>query len=113
CGVRIEIKPEQIDRDFRCQECDHVFKAPVTGIMAGVTTDGFWVKRRVAGGAISEIFEAQQMATGQKMLLKVICPALTADPVALDAYLAWVERARDVDSPSFVATVETGQIIDH
>lgn len=113
CGVRVEIEPEEIRRNKTCHECDYVFESPVTGIMAGVTTDGFWVKKRLAGGAVSEIFEAQKMATSEKLLLKVLCPSMTRDPAAVDAYMAWVERAREVNLPNVVASLETGTIMDH
>lgn len=113
CGTRQGVGLKEAGREIVCPSCTDPFAVPITGITAGTTSDGLWVKRRVGGGYVSDLFEATRIKDDEKLLLKVLCPLLTGEPDLLREYLDGIQKVMEVSHPNIVAPLQTGPLLGH
>ena len=69
---------------------------------------GYRIVSRLGGGATGEVFAAEHASVGTKAAIKIIHPALAADPGRLQRYLREAQQASRVNNQGTVKITEVG-----
>jgi len=74
----------------------------------GETVGGYRIVSRLGQGRTGEVFAAQHASVGTKAAIKIIAPALAADPARLQRYLKEAQQASRINNQGTVKISEVG-----
>jgi serine/threonine-protein kinase len=74
----------------------------------GETVGGYRIVSRLGQGSTGEVFAAQHASVGMKAAIKIIAPALGADPGRLQRYLKEAQQASRINNQGTVKITEVG-----
>jgi serine/threonine protein kinase len=69
----------------------------------------YQIERQLSVGGMGEVYLTQDAATGQRAVVKLIRPHLTADPRAVERFATEARAASSLDHPNIVGVYESGE----
>ena len=76
--------------------------------MIGETVGGYRIVSRLGQGRTGDVFAAEHASVGSKAAIKIIAPALAADPGRLQRYLKEAQQASRINNQGTVKISEVG-----
>jgi eukaryotic-like serine/threonine-protein kinase len=74
----------------------------------GETVGGYRIVARLGQGGTGEVFAAEHASVGSKAAIKIIAPALAADPARVQTYLKAAQKASRINNQGTVKVSEVG-----
>ena len=81
----------------------------LTGFRAGSLLAGYQLEAQVGAGGFAVVFRARDQRLGRLVALKILAPALTADPAFRRRFIAESRAAAAVDDPHIIPVHEAGE----
>jgi serine/threonine protein kinase len=85
------------------------FPAQLAGLRAGSLMAGYRLEAQVGAGGMAVVFRARDERLGRLVALKVLAPALAADPTFRRRFIAESRAAAAVDDPHIIPIYEAGE----
>jgi len=85
------------------------FPAQLVGLRAGSLVAGYRLEAQVGAGGMAVVFRARDERLGRLVALKVLVPALAADPGFRRRFIAESRAAAAVDDPHIIPIYEAGE----
>jgi serine/threonine protein kinase len=85
------------------------FPALLVGLRAGSVVAGYRLEAQVGAGGMAVVFRARDERLGRPVALKVLAPALAADPAFRRRFIAESRAAAMVDDPHIIPIYEAGE----
>ncbi len=85
------------------------FPALLAGLRAGSAVAGYRLEAQVGAGGMAVVFRARDERLGRLVALKVLAPALAADPAFRRRFIAESRAAATVDDPHIIPIYEAGE----
>jgi serine/threonine protein kinase len=81
----------------------------LAGFRAGSLLAGYRLEAQVGAGGFAAVFRARDQRLGRTVALKILTPALTADPAFRRRFIAESRAAASVDDPHIIPVHEAGE----
>jgi serine/threonine protein kinase len=81
----------------------------LAGLRAGSLLAGYRLEAQVGAGGFAVVFHARDQRLGRSVALKILTPALTADPSFRRRFIAESRAAAAVDDPHIIPVYEAGE----
>jgi serine/threonine protein kinase/WD40 repeat protein len=85
------------------------FPVPPTGFRSGSLVAGYRLQAQVGVGGMAVVFQARDERLGRPVALKILAPALAADPAFRRRFIAESRAAARVDDPHIIPIHEAGE----
>ncbi len=85
------------------------FPAHLAGLRPGSVLAGYRLEAQVGAGGMAVVFQARDERLGRPVALKVLAPALAADPAFRRRFIAESRAAATVDDPHIIPIYEAGE----
>ena len=85
------------------------FPAQLAGLRAGSLVAGYRLEAQVGAGGMAVVFRARDERLGRLVALKILAPALAADPTFRRRFIAESRAASAVDDPHIIPIYEAGE----
>ncbi len=85
------------------------FPAQLAGLRAGSLVAGYRLEAQVGAGGMAMVFRARDERLGRLVALKILAPALAADPTFRRRFIAESRAAAAVDDPHIIPIYEAGE----
>src|ERR1700749_1187353 len=85
------------------------FPAQIAGLRAGSLVAGYRLEAQVGAGGVAVGFRARDERLGRLVALKILAPALVADPTFRRRFIAESRAAAAVDDPHIIPVYEAGE----
>jgi serine/threonine protein kinase len=85
------------------------FPTLLAGLQAGSMMAGYRLEAQVGAGGMAVVFRARDERLGRLVALKVLAPALAADPAFRRRFIAESRAAATVDHPHIIPIYEAGE----
>jgi len=85
------------------------FPAHLSGFRPGSVLAGYRIEAHLAAGGMGVVFRARDLRLGRLVALKVLVPALAADPVFRRRFIAESRAAAAVDDPHIIPVYEADE----
>ena len=85
------------------------FPALLVGLRAGSAVAGYRLEEQVGAGGMAVVFQARDERLGRRVALKILAPALAADPAFRRRFIAESRAAAKVDDPHIIPIYEAGE----
>ena len=85
------------------------FPAQLSGFRPGTLLAGYRLEAQVGAGGMALVFRARDQRLGRLVALKILAPALTADPGFRRRFIAESRAAAVVDDPCIIPVYEAGE----
>jgi serine/threonine-protein kinase len=85
------------------------FPAQLAGVRAGSLVAGYRLEAQVGAGGMAVVFRARDERLGRHVALKILAPALAADPAFRRRFIAESRAAAVVDDPHIIPIYEAGE----
>jgi serine/threonine protein kinase len=85
------------------------FPAQLAGLRAGAPVAGYRLEAQVGAGGMAVVFRARDERLGRLVALKILAPALAADPAFRRRFIAESRAAAVVDDPHIIPIYEAGE----
>jgi serine/threonine protein kinase len=85
------------------------FAAQLTGLRPGSLVAGYRLEAQVGAGGMAVVFRARDERLGRQVALKILAPALAADPAFRRRFIAESRAAAVVDDPHIIPIYEAGE----
>ena len=85
------------------------FPAQLAGLRAGSPVAGYRLEAQVGAGGMAVVFRARDERLGRLVALKILAPALAADPAFRRRFIAESRAAAVVDDPHIIPIYEAGE----
>jgi serine/threonine protein kinase len=79
------------------------------GFVAGASIAGYRLEQQVGAGGMAVVFRAVDERLGRQVALKILAPALAADPAFRQRFIAESRAAAAVDDPHIIPVYEAGE----
>ena len=112
CGTEIEADETVAGSKAQCPKCHGTVMIPRRGIRPGMTVGSYVIERKLGVGGMGEVWLAQHTAMHRAVALKILSPAMTADPDFVTRFRHEVETAAKLEHPNIVTAHDAGQAGD-
>jgi hypothetical protein len=85
------------------------FPAQLAGVRVGSLVAGYRLEAQVGAGGMAVVFRARDERLGRPVALKILAPALAADPAFRRRFIAESRAAAVVDDPHIIPIYEAGE----
>jgi serine/threonine protein kinase len=85
------------------------FPAQLAGLQPGSLVAGYRLEAQVGAGGMAVVFRARDERLGRQVALKILAPALAADPAFRRRFIAESRAAAVVDDPHIIPIYEAGE----
>jgi serine/threonine protein kinase len=85
------------------------FPVHLTGFRAGSLVAGYRLEAPVGAGGMAVVFRARDERLGRMVALKILAPAVAADPAFRHRFIAESRAAAAVDDPHIIPVYEAGE----
>ena len=89
-------------------ELKHESKIPAATILAGK----YRVLREIGRGGMAAVYEAEHLALGKKVAVKVLAAELSASTIVMERFFREARAAASVKSPYIVDIYDSGRLED-
>lgn len=110
CGSEIEADETVAGTHAQCPSCKGTFLVPNQRIRQGMVLGGYRIERKLGVGGMGEVWLAQHTTMQRAVALKILFPAMTADPEFVARFMREVQTAAKFEHPHVVTAFDAGQI---
>ena len=108
CRSEIEADEAVGGSRAQCPRCSGIVLIPRFGIQVGTTVGGYRIARKLGVGGMGEVWLAEQTAMGRAVALKILSPAMTADPEFVQRFVHEVQTVAKLEHPNIATAFDAG-----
>ena len=108
CRSEIEADETVGGSHAQCPRCSGIVLIPRFGIQVGTTVGGYRIARKLGVGGMGEVWLAEQTAMGRAVALKILSPAMTADPEFVQRFVHEVQTVAKLEHPNIATAFDAG-----
>lgn len=108
CGVKIEADSSYKGNIAECPQCGNVIMIPAQGVGPGLLIDDFELEAPLGSGVLGEVWLANQISMKRPVAIKILSPAITADPKAMSHFFEDIKNIGKLNHPYIVPALKAG-----
>ncbi|MCK5806171.1 MAG: SUMF1/EgtB/PvdO family nonheme iron enzyme [Lentisphaeria bacterium] len=109
CGRELEADSSSFGTKMTCLHCREEVVAPTAKVGPGTIIDDFRLEAELGAGGMGRVFLATQLTMDRQVALKVLAPALVADPGYIERFRHEVRLAARLEHPNIVTSFHAGE----